>query len=254
MARDPHFDTLVADLRALGGALAGPSVDDDVVGAVMTRVRQLPSPAPETAPRRLAGVLVLVASTRRRVLALVTVALLALLLPTPVRAAVLDWFGFEGVIVRQDPSRAPSVAPDPPSASTTISMTEARKLVAFEPVLLAELGPPQGVEVSRDRRVLSTTWSRPQEGTIRLDQFDGRLDYAFAKTAPGVHFTSVGDDFALWFEKPHEVVVLNRDGTRRTETARLAGHTLIWEHGGVTLRLEGDLGLDRAVEIALSAT
>ena len=36
------------------------------------------------------------------------------------------------------------------------------------------------------------------------------------------------------------------DGTRRTESARLAGHTLIWQDGGTTLRLEGDLSLERA--------
>jgi len=38
-----------------------------------------------------------------------------------------------------------------------------------------------------------------------------------------------------------------------TESARLAGHTLIWPVGHLTLRLEGDLPLERAVEIAESA-
>jgi hypothetical protein len=47
--------------------------------------------------------------------------------------------------------------------------------------------------------------------------------------------------------------VLDADGTKRTETARLAGHTLIWEHGTTALRLEGDLTLDRAIQIAESA-
>ena len=40
----------------------------------------------------------------------------------------------------------------------------------------------------------------------------------------------------------------------RTETARLAGHTLIWPLDDLTLRLEGDLTLERAVEIGASAT
>ena len=57
----------------------------------------------------------------------------------------------------------------------------------------------------------------------------------------------------MWFEEPHEVVLLEPDGTRRTESARLAGHTLIWQDGDTTLRVEGELDLDRAVEIAESA-
>jgi hypothetical protein len=48
------------------------------------------------------------------------------------------------------------------------------------------------------------------------------------------------------------VVVLNADGTRRFETARLAGHTLIWEHGVTALRLEADVTMARAIEIAKS--
>jgi hypothetical protein len=79
------------------------------------------------------------------------------------------------------------------------------------------------------------------------------LDYTFSKRAHGIEFTSVAGSSAIWFNEPHSVVVLNKDGTARTETARLAGHTLIWEHGGTTLRLEGDVNLERAVEIAASA-
>ena len=37
------------------------------------------------------------------------------------------------------------------------------------------------------------------------------------------------------------------------DPARLAGHTLIWSDGVTTLRLEGDLTLERAVEIAESS-
>ncbi|MGH8826991.1 MAG: hypothetical protein ACRDVZ_05175, partial [Jiangellaceae bacterium] len=58
---------------------------------------------------------------------------------------------------------------------------------------------------------------------------------------------------ALWFVEPHEVVLLDDEDVRRTESARLAGHTQIWPNGATTLRLEGDLSLDRAVEIAASA-
>ena len=58
-----------------------------------------------------------------------------------------------------------------------------------EPVIPTAFGSPQGVQVSTDRRLLSMSWTDADAGPVRLDQFDGRLDYAFAKTAPGVEFT-----------------------------------------------------------------
>jgi hypothetical protein len=79
------------------------------------------------------------------------------------------------------------------------------------------------------------------------------LDGLFAKTAPGARFTDVGQGFALWFDSPHEVVLLAPDGTKRTEAARLSGRTLIWQTSTATLRLEGDLTLERALQIAQSA-
>ncbi|MGH8964760.1 MAG: hypothetical protein ACRDXB_05450, partial [Actinomycetes bacterium] len=166
--------------------------------------------------------------------------------------AVADWFSFAGVIVFQDPTAGPSAASPLPALGATIPLDDAEALVAFDPVVPAELGPPEGVQVSADRRLLTMGWTDDDGRAIRLDQFDGRLDVGFAKTAPGVEFTSVSGDFALWFDEPHEVVVLNPDGSERTETARLAGSTLIWEDGLRTMRLEGELTLERALVIARS--
>ena len=231
-------DLLVADLISLGRGAGTPAPGPDLAGAVLTR---LPAAAPAPRPRR-----------RWRVLTVGAVAvLLGLLAAPPVRAAVADWFGFGGVSVRHDPTPR-SEAPPPPTAVATMSLERAARLVAFQVTVPRELGPPGGVEVSADRRVLSTTWSGGPDGTVRLDQFDGRLDYTFAKSAEGVQFTEVAGDVALWFQDPHEVVVLEPDGSRRTETARLAGHTLIWTQGATTLRLEGDLTLARAQAIARS--
>ena len=253
MAPDTGYDVLVADLTALGRTLPRPVAGPRLTDAVMARVTDMPAPvtAPPRQPLRR-WVTDSVGRHRRRAMVVVTAIVLGLLATPPVRAAVADWFGFAGVIVRDDPTPSRSEAPPPPTAGTSTSLDEAAALVAFEPVLPAALGPPRGVEVSADRRVLSMSWSDEVDGAVRLDQFDGRLDYTFAKTSPDVEFTSVNGSFALWFEVPHEVVLLNRDGTTRTETARLAGHTLIWEHGATALRLEGDVSLARATEIASS--
>jgi hypothetical protein len=94
--------------------------------------------------------------------------------------------------------------------------------------------------VSVDRRLVSMSWTGGPDGVIRLDQWAANLDGLFAKTAPGARFTNVGQGFALWFDSPHEVVLLAPDGTKRTEAARLSGRTLIWQTSTATLRLEGD--------------
>lgn len=234
MAADPR-DLLVADLVTLGRTVRTPEPDPRLVDVVLTRLADGPTPRPVA---------------RRRVLVAAAFVLLALLATPPVRAAVADWFGFGGVVVRHDPSPPPSTAPPPPTVGTTRSVAQAVALVGFPVALPVELGPPDGVEVSGDRRVLSCSWTGGPDGVLRLDQVDGRLDYTFAKSAAGVEFTEVGGDVALWFEVPHAVVVLEPGGGRRTETARLAGHTLVWERAGTTLRLEGDLTLTRALTIA----
>jgi hypothetical protein len=230
-------DVLVTDLVALGRALPARPVDDAFVRRVAAGIAAPPNH--RTAPSR---------RVQAAVAAVVAVVVGALAVP-PVRAAVGDLFGLGGVLVREDPGPAPSTAPPPPGATSDLSLAEAADLVPFRPAVPTALGDPDGVEVSADRRVLSLTWET-DDGTVRLDQIGARLDYAFAKSATGVRFVDVAGDFALWFPRPHEVVVLEPDGTARRETARLAGHTLIWERGTVTMRLEGDLTSARAIAVA----
>jgi len=253
MAPDTAYEALVADLATLARTLPGPTPGPGLTVAVMARLAGAPAPAPANAWQRGRGwVLDAVAHHRRQAVAVVAALLVALVAAPPVRAAVADWFGFAGVIVRNDPGPGPSEAPPPPTVGATTSLEEARGSVDFTPVLPSALGSPEGLEVSADRRLLSMSWTGLPDGAVRLDQFDGQVDYSFAKTSPGVEFTTVSGSTALWFAEPHEVVVLNSDRTRRTETARLAGHTLIWQHQGTALRLEGDLSLARAIEIAES--
>jgi hypothetical protein len=260
---DPTDDVLVADLRALGQSV--PTIESDPAGtaltaAVMARLSDVPPPRPASRWESLLRSLRAAAERRRRILVLAAVLLLGGLGVPGVRAAVVEWFTFGGVNVRIQPNPDPSVtqAPPPPSAPSG-SLSNARSQVDFQPIVLPALGPPDGVEASDDRRLLSLTWNRTagtggrNQGTIRLDEFDGILDPLFAKTTPDTEWTTVAGQGALWFESPHEVAILDADGKRRIETARLAGHTLIWVSGRTTLRLEGDFTLERAVEIAESA-
>jgi hypothetical protein len=105
-------------------------------------------------------------------------------------------------------------APPPPKVAQDWSVSEAAAAVDFTLSVPEELGDPAGVEVSPDRRLVSMSWATDEDGGVRLDQFDARYDFSVLKRAPGVFYAAVGGTNALWFEKPHEVVLLEPDGSR----------------------------------------
>jgi hypothetical protein len=202
--------------------------------AVLERVRE---PAP-TSSRRL-----------RRWLAGLFLALLgAGAVASPVGASILDWFGFHGVNVVEG---QPSVTEEPtvPAELTGLSLDQAAELAGFTPLVPAALGDPDGVAVSADRRLVSLSWGSGAE-TVRLDQFRGAIDPMFWKLVDISTFVTVDAGDALWLPTAHQVSVVADDGTRQQLAPRLAAPTLVWAQGPLTLRLEGDHTLERAIEIA----
>jgi len=198
MASESLTDVLVAELTALGRSVPEPSPGPGLTASVMARLADVPPPVAEALPARVWRTTVdAVAHHRRRVAAVVTAVLLTMVAVPPVRATVADWFGFAGVRIELGEDAAPSTAPPPPAVGGTISLDRARALVGFDPVVPAELGAPDGVEVSADRRLLSMSWTGGPDGPVRLDQFDARLDYNFTKAASGVDFVSVVGGFAV---------------------------------------------------------
>ena len=189
---------------------------------------------------------------RRAVAAVVAGILLALVLTPPVRATVADWFGF-GIIVRPGP-QVPSASPPPPAIGD-LTLEEAAALVSFPPVVPRALGMPDRASVSGDRRIVSLSWEPAGDhGPLRLDEFDATLEPRFVKNSmiEGVEYIEIDGRPALWFAEPHTLELLEDDGTVRTESARPAGPTLVWQSGGVTLRLEGAATTSEAVKIARS--
>ena len=92
---------------------------------------------------------------------------------------------------------------------------------------------------------------------IHLDQFDGTISWVFVKQVwSQVIPTVVNGRDAAWIADTHEIVYTDRDGTERRAEARISGPCLVWERltgpETVTLRLEGDLSLERALAIAES--
>ncbi|QGN49300.1 hypothetical protein ACN26Y_25465 [Micromonospora sp. WMMD558] len=223
----------------------------------------LETPDPPEVAARVRARLAAPAARRRRwryCLAAALAALLAMALP-PGRAALADAVAellrFAGVAIATSPGRAlPTTTSVPLPSQRPAALTEAQDKVRFPIRLPAKLGPPEQVLVAdRDDtgtyRVATLLY---RDGTLRIDAFDGRLDPVFQKQAggPGVDWVQVGDGSAVWVGGPHELVYVDRTGTPRVETARLAASTLIWETDGVSYRLEGDLTKLAAIEIATS--
>ncbi|HWC41363.1 MAG TPA: DUF4367 domain-containing protein, partial [Actinomycetota bacterium] len=64
---------------------------------------------------------------------------------------------------------------------------------------------------------------------------------------------TVGGQPGYWFSgEPHFFTYQDARGNLREEQTRLAGNTLIWQRGDLTLRLEGELSQEEALRIAES--
>ncbi|MFB9720970.1 hypothetical protein [Planobispora longispora] len=188
---------------------------------------------------------------RRRVVVSAVALLVALFFgATPVgRAAVVEILKFAGIELRiGDPGPLPSGSPRPLPMEGTTTLEEARRQVVFPIVVPAELGEPDEVRISDRGRVVSMVWPG-----IRLDQYDGTLEVVFRKELgpPWPEETTVDGSRAEWVPAKHGLTYLPRAGGLPVET-RLSGPTLVWQRGGVGLRLEGVTDRERAREIARS--
>jgi hypothetical protein len=99
----------------------------------------------------------------------------------------------------------------------------------------------------------------PQTGVgLLLTEFRGNIQPALLGKAagPGTTLTPavVGGEPGWWLAgTPHIVFYQAPKGEVRQDRIRLAGNTLLWEHGNLTLRLESGLSRDEAVRVAESA-
>lgn len=226
-------DDLDVQLRELASDLRTPEPGPGLADAVVARVA-VPTPR---------------SRVRWAVVVAVVVGLLGLA-ASPVGAKVADWLDLGGVMVRDDdtvPTGTPVVPSAPGASITGASITGA----AFVPLVPAELGPPDGVDVNADGTLVSMSWT-VAGGTVRLDQLDAALDPYFWKSSPVAEHVDVAGRDALWFPVPHEVVVVPEGGAPETHAPRLSAQTLVLPFGGLTFRLEGDLTRQRAVEILAS--
>lgn len=227
-------------LRALAADLEFPATPDHLAPAVRARVER-----PGRSRRRW-----LVAA-----LAVLVVALAGVLAVPAARTAIEGWLGIGSVrfeFVDQLPERRVVGTPD---LGTTMSLRDAQDRAPFRIVVPPDdLGrytlyvhePPRG-------GVVSFVYGTKRRARMILSELPGDyrpfLQKTISQTAV-VTETEVNGRPAVWLEGAHYVEFADAAGRFGFEPARLAGRVLLWERDGVTYRLEGDLTLDQAREIA----
>jgi hypothetical protein len=253
-------DALVeAALRDLGRHLAWPATPD-VTAAVRAELD------------RGAEVKPLYRRPVRRAVVLAAAALLvvmgALVAVSPgLRAAVLRLFSLPGVRieVRESPPASPATTTGDVRSllGREVSLAEARREVEFPVAVPASLGRPDEAFVlgSGPRALVTLAYGAapgipadPEIGyAALLTQFRGRPTEDLVKKvtrATDVTPVIIDGQPGYFVEGPHLVYVRAPGGVTVPDEPRLAGNTVLWARGPVTLRLEVDLPLAEALAVA----
>ena len=221
------------------------------------------------------------------ILALALIILAAAMLVSPVRARVLDWIRIGGVrIFFTQPtatatSTPPSNTPVPsgmfelpvtatpallPSATPLTSLLQLGGATTLErareqmryPILLPaypeDLGEPDYTYIQRfSTPVVFLVWADDEKsGRVRMSLSQASSDQPiFEKYDPrSVVDTQVHGEPAVWVEGDYVMVMRSGDFTMSRLITQ--GHVLIWDHDGMTFRLETDETLEEALRIAES--
>lgn len=205
----------------------------------------------------------------------------ALALSPDARATVLCWLAVRGVLITAVPSLPPTPAAGPPPTRgqglpavqplrlgrrTTLAGLRGRLTFGVLAPTLPGLGQPT---VYLDPQVahgqvalvyLPNTWlPRASAGVgLLLTEFQATLmdAYMYKKYIPPetqVRFLTIDGASAVWLTgAPHAFAYAGPTGDWRFEELRLAGNTLLWQRGPLTLRLESALDLPTALRVAAS--
>ena len=260
-SRRRHDLDLERALRELGPRYPYPPTPN-LATAVRTRIVARPAmPLRPIAlwrdPRRLA----LVAAV------LVVLAGAAALINPATRDAIAHFFHVRGVIVTRGPSPLPSLSPATPlDLGRLTTLEEAQRSVRFTIVVPPALGEPDAVYVASGPpggEVALAYKPRPGIPLVRetglgllVTEFRGDLmpQYITKELGPDTTLeeTSVNGDPGWWIAgQPHMIIIQTGPGNSQPETLRLASNTLVWEHGGVTYRIESGLSKAEAMRIAV---
>ena len=191
-------------------------------------------------------------------LALLAVAVGGVAAVPSARSAVLRWLGIEGVRIERVPE-APTPAPSP---TPILDLGEPARLTPAT-LVPAALGPPDGIYAAGERVTLlyeprpGLPESEQSGAGALLSQFPGRTNVQFIRKFAGPDTTidrvRIDGEPGYWIAgEPHGLLYEDPSGVIREAPTRLAGPTLVWRRGDLTLRLEADVSKSRALAIARS--
>jgi hypothetical protein len=206
----------------------------------------------------------------RRSLALALVLLLVLAAVTAaavpgVRDAVLEFLGLQGATVERRTTLPTPPRERPLDLGRRTTLADAAGLLAFEPLVPAGMGDPDGVYIRRGvpGGELSLTY-RPRPGLPRaqstrlgllVSEFRGDLhrDYVGKIVGPAgvVERLALDGGRAIWIEGvEHFFFYRDPNGRLIEHELRLAENVLLVERGDLLVRLEGAFSREQAIRIA----
>ncbi len=222
------------ELRALAAYVDFPA-ERDLAPAVRARL----APRPR---RRRALVVVLVA--------LVLALAVAFAVP-PARSAILRFFHLRGASIELV-DRLPVVRTAAPlDLGVPISLGDAAKTAGFEPLRSSLLGDPD--RVTWDGAMV---WFRYGDVRLLVSQFVGseRIELVKKLVEPRTTImpVTVEGRQGYFLSGATHFLYLAPTDLIRDERVRLARNVLLWQHGALTVRLEGDVSVREALLIARS--
>jgi hypothetical protein len=227
---------LERDLREAGRLLAFPP-EPDLVPRVRAHLGEA-GPRGFGFPRRRVLVLAL---------AVLVVAVGAAFAVPSARTAILRFFHVGGeTIERVDtlpnaPRRSPIAGLAGP-----MSVEDVTKRAGFNPIL-----PPKHGGIYAEDGILAT-YIRPH---VVLTEARGELGMSkkFASPQTRIEPLRVNEHDGMWISgAPHVVTYFDSQGGGQMKNVRIAGNTLVWAYGSVTLRIEGPLTQAQALSLASS--
>jgi hypothetical protein len=188
----------------------------------------------------------------------------ALINPTT-RDAIAHFFHVRGVIVSRLTSPLPSLSPVTPlNLGRRTTMADAQSAVSFSIAVPPSLGTPDAVYVDSEvpgGEVALAYTPRPGIPLVKqtalgvlITEFRGDLIPGFLTKEVGpsttLEETSVNADPGWWIAGAPHMVITRIGASDYPVSLRMAANTLIWEHGGVTYRIESGLSKSDAFRIA----